>query len=192
MRFLFILFFFFFCFNHYLFANNSLTEFLVSKPSMPDPRFQESVIVMFYHNSTGATGLVINKPLKNITINELFEVNNIKPPKNLIKKEITLFWGGPVKPEQIFFIHSSDYTNKNNLFSNDNYTVSQSPNILIDIAKNKGPKKYLIFSGISTWSPNQLDSELIRNHWEKRVNNYTSPFDNSKELWKNLLNSKDI
>ena len=36
---------------------------LVAKPSMPDPRFAKTVILMVRHDRTGAFGLVINKPL---------------------------------------------------------------------------------------------------------------------------------
>ena len=29
-------------------------------------------------------------------------------PKKIETKEVTLYWGGPVEPEHIFFIHSSN------------------------------------------------------------------------------------
>ena len=64
----------------------------------------------------------------------------------MINKEITLYWGGPVNPENIFFIHSSDYKSKNFILSNEHFTITREPRVLFDIAGNKGPKKYIILS----------------------------------------------
>ena len=48
---------------------------------MPDPRFKETVIFMLYHNQEGAAGLVVNKPIRKISISELFIENNLTPPE---------------------------------------------------------------------------------------------------------------
>ena len=60
------------------------------------------------------------------------------------------------------------------------------------IAKNKGPKEYIILSGIAVWEPGQLDSEMVRGDWNKKLNNYTPLFDNGKEMWRRLISSQDI
>ena len=74
MRFLFLFLFLFFSFQQNSWSENILTEFLVAKPSMPDPRFKETVIVMLYHNQgRGAAGLVINKPIRTMLISEFFK-----------------------------------------------------------------------------------------------------------------------
>ena len=69
---------------------------------------------------------------------------------------------------------------------------SKTKEELLDIAKNKGPKDYIILSGIAVWNPGQLDSEMVRGDWEKKINNYTSIFDNGKEMWSYLIISQDI
>ena len=193
MRYLFILLISFFLFLQNSWSENILTEFLVAKTSMPDPRFKETVIVMFYHNQEeGAAGLVINKPIERMSISELFKNSNLIPPKNMVKKELTLYWGGPVDPEHIFFIHSSDYQSNDFISSNKDFTITRAPEILFDIAQNKGPKDFLILSGIAVWRPGQLDSEMIRGDWDKKLNNYTPLFDNGNEMWSRLINSQDI
>ena len=160
---------------------------------MQDPRFKETVIVMLYHNQEkGAAGLVINKPIDTMSLSELFKGSNMVAPEKMIEKEITLFWGGPVEPEHIFFIHSSDYKSNDFISSNKNFTVTQASEILLDIAKNKGPKDYIILSGIAVWDPGQLDSEMVRGDWEKKINNYKSLFDNGKEMWSRLLKYQEI
>ena len=193
MRYLFLFLVLFFSFQKNTWGENILAEFLVANPYMQDPRFEETVIVMLYHNQEkGAAGLVINKPIKTMFISELFKVSNIIPPDKIAKKEITLYWGGPVEPEHIFFIHSTDYKNNDFILSNKNFVVTTAPKVLIDIAKNKGPEEYIILSGIAVWEPGQLDSEMIRGSWNKKFINYTPLFDNGKTMWSRLINSQDI
>ena len=192
MRNLFLFLFLFLSFSQNILSEDILTKLLVATPNMPDPRFKETVIFMFYHNKEGAAGLVINKPLSTIPIIELLENNNITLPKKIIKNEITLYWGGPVYPENIFIIHSSDYNSNNPIFLNENLIVTQSAEILSDIATNKGPKKYLILSGIAAWDPGQLDMEIDQGSWDKKNNSYLSIFNNENEMWNRMINSKDI
>ena len=193
MRYLFLLLILFFSFQQNTWGESTLTEFLVAKPSMLDPRFKETVIVMLYHNQEeGAAGLVVNKPIETIFISELFKGSNMTPPEKIVDKEFTLYWGGPVDAEHIFFIHSSDYKSNDFISSNRDFTITQEPNILLDIVKNKGPEEYIILSGIAAWEPGQLDSEMMRGDWNKKFNNYTPLFDNVKEMWSHLISSRDI
>jgi|TARA_B100001964_G_scaffold72640_1_gene82339 putative transcriptional regulator len=193
MRYIFLLLILFFSFQQNTWGENILTEFLIAKPNLQDPRFKETVIVMLYHNQEeGAAGLVINKPIESMSISELFDSSNMIAPKKMIEKEITLYWGGPVDPEHIFFIHSSEYKSIDFIISNKDFTITRESKVLIDIAKNKGPKEYIILSGIAVWEPGQLDSEIMRKDWDKKLNNYTPLFDNGKEMWNHLISSKDI
>ena len=192
MRNLFLFLFLFFSFPQNILGEDISTELLVATTNMPDPRFKETVIFMFYHNEEGAAGLVVNKPLSTMSIIELLKDNKITLPKKIVQKEITLHLGGPVYPEHIFFIHSSDYNSSNPIFSNKDLIVTQSAEILIDIATNNGPKKYIILSGIAAWDPDQLDMEIDQGGWDKKNNSYLSIFNNENEMWSRIINSKDI
>ena len=172
---------------------NVYAEFLVAKPYMKDSRFQETVIILLYHNqNNGAAGFVVNKPIETMYISELFKINNIESPENMIEKEIILYWGGPVEPEHIFFIHSSDYRSNDAIFFNKDFTITRAPEILVDIARNKGPEEYIILLGIATWDPGQLDFEIKEGSWRKISSSYSLIFNNDSEKWRRLLNSKDI
>ena len=192
MKNFFLFLFLFFSFPQNILSEDLFTELLVATPNMSDPRFKETVIFMFYHNNEGAAGLVVNKPLLTMSIIELLKENNVTLPEKIIQNEITLYWGGPVHPEHIFFIHSSDYNSSNPIFSNKDLIVTQSPEILIDIATNNGPKKYIILSGIAAWDPGQLDYEIDQDGWDKKINSYLSIFDNENEMWSRIISSKDI
>ena len=192
MKNFFLFLFLFLSFSQNILSEDLFTKLLVASPNMPDPRFKETVILMFYHNEEGAAGLVVNKPLSTILIIELLKDNNITLPEKIAQNEITLYWGGPVNPERLFFIHSSDYKSSNPIFSSKNLIVTRSTEILYDIATNNGPKKYLIVSGISAWDPGQLDFEIDQDGWDKKVNSYLSIFDNGNEMWDRIIHSRDI
>jgi len=192
MRYLFLFLILFFSFQQKVWSGDVLNEFLVAKPHMPDPRFRETVIVMLSHNQEGAAGLVVNKPLETMSISKLFTGSNLTLSEDMAKKEITLYWGGPVDPKHIFFIHSSDYKSKDFIFSNKNFTITRAPEILFDIANNQGPKEYLILSGIAVWNPGQLDFEMVKGDWVKKTNSYIPLFNNGNEMWSRLISSQDI
>ena len=193
MRFILIPLILFFSFQQYAWSENILTEYLVAKPTMQDLRFKETVIVMLYHNQEeGAAGLVVNKPVGTVSIRDLFNSSSLTPPEKIIEKKITLYWGGPVDPQNIYFIHSSDYKSDDFIISNNEFTITREPKILFDIANNDGPNEYIILLGIAVWGSGQLDSEMLRGDWDKKINNYTSLFDNGIEMWNHLISSKDI
>jgi len=192
MKYLFLLVAIFFIFQQNAWSKDILDELLIANQNMPDPRFKETVIILFHHNQTGAVGLVVNKPIKTISIGKLFEDMKLTLPTKVFKKNITLYWGGPVEPEQIFIIHSSDYESRDFISSNKNFTVSRSPEVLNDIAKNQGPEEYLFIIGISVWEPGQLDFEIMQGDWRKKLSSYSLIFNNDDEMWQRLLYSQDI
>ncbi|MGR6438741.1 YqgE/AlgH family protein [Proteus mirabilis] len=52
---------------------NLLNHFLIAMPSLSDPLFQRSVVYVCEHNENGAMGLVINKPIEDISIESVLE-----------------------------------------------------------------------------------------------------------------------
>ena len=80
----------------------------------------------------------------------------------------------------------------NSLLSNKDFTITRGSKVLFDIADNNGPKHYIILSGISVWQPGQLDFEMLRGDWEKKINNYIPLFDNGNEMWTRLIDSQEI
>ena len=59
---------------------------------MKDSRFQETVIILLYHNQkNGAAGFTVNKPIETMSINKFFKSSNLVSPKNMVQKEIILY-----------------------------------------------------------------------------------------------------
>ena len=141
-------------------------HFLVATKKMTDSRFEKTVIVMLENDENGAWGLVINKYLGKIPIALLMDssLNTSDEKEKLYKTNIQIFWGGPVNKEEVFILHSAEYKSESTK-NYGNISISQDYNILLDIAKNKGPKKSLVILGYSGWASEQLEGEMERDHW---------------------------
>lgn len=146
--------------------------FLVARPSMSDPRFANTVILMIRHDRKGAFGLVINKPLGVAEITERKPAAGAdaegKPAKVL---RLPTHYGGPVQPEMGFVVHSPEYSIKGTVRVTAEVAMTATAAILGDIARGRGPKKLLYVVGYAGWRADQLEDEMRRNGW------FTAPAD---------------
>jgi putative transcriptional regulator len=138
-------------------------QFLVATPSMEDPRFARTVILMARHNKDGAFGLIINRPAAERPLSQLLEALGEKGSP--VSGTVRLFAGGPVQPELGFVMHSPDYMGPQTLAVDGRVSVTMSLDILRDIATGKGPQKSLITFGYAGWAPGQLEGEIARRSW---------------------------
>ena len=136
--------------------------FLLSTSKMPDPRFQEKLIYMCGHNEEGAIGLVVNNPLADVTLDEILLSADIPVPDFLLPP---VYIGGPVEVGSGFILYSADYQATSQLEVSSTVCLSSDPQILRDIAENKGPNHYMFMLGYAGWGPGQLENELTDNGW---------------------------
>jgi len=138
-------------------------RFLLAIPGLPDPNFALSVTCMCEHNESGALGFIINKVHPLLTGRELFEDLGIECDENVDSLEIYL--GGPVQPSGVFVLHGPPYDWNESLKVTDWLALSNSRDILEAIAKQEGPKSFMIILGCAGWGPAQLDNELNDSAW---------------------------
>lgn len=164
-------------------ASGSLAgQLLVASPSMGDPRFERTVILMVKHDNQGAFGIVINKPIGEHPIARLLELLGDKEAP--VSGEVRVFAGGPVQRELGFVIHSADYHQSGTVDIDGRVAMTASRDILRDIAGNNGPKKSLIAFGYAGWAPNQLEGEMARRTWTTAPADPALVFDEDREkLW---------
>ena len=151
------------------FYNSVKDHFLIATKKIKDNSFKKTVVIMLQNDEHGAWGFVINKPMGSLPVALLVDPKfymseSSEEEKELFKANITIYWGGPVETEQIFILHSKEYQN-NSTKQYGNISISTDYNIILDIAKNKGPKKSLIIFGYSGWGDGQLEGEMERDHW---------------------------
>jgi putative transcriptional regulator len=142
----------------------SLTgQLLVASPSMGDPRFAHTVILMVRHDKDGAFGIVVNRPVEERPLAGLLETLGEKD--TTATGQVRIFAGGPVQPEMGFVVHSTDYHQPDTVDINARVAMTSSREILRDIGNDKGPRKNLIAFGYAGWAPGQLEGELARRDW---------------------------
>lgn len=140
-------------------------KILVAMPDMGDPRFDRAVIVMLEHNSEGAMGLVINKPLDAIRFDELLEQLDIVTGNgDSAPVDCPVHFGGPVELGRGFVLHSRDLLLEHSM-NLEPIAVTTSLDILERIARNQGPEQALFCLGYTGWSAGQLESEIKQNAW---------------------------
>ncbi|MEJ2034507.1 MAG: YqgE/AlgH family protein, partial [Deltaproteobacteria bacterium] len=145
-----------------LFMNSLQGQFLIATSQMPDPRFQEQVIYMCAHTEEGAMGLVINQPLPNVTMADIFRGAQVPVPEQELPP---VYMGGPVEMDTAFFLYSAEYQTEHFLVVSETVHLSRDPKFLQDIAQGIGPHNYLFLIGYAGWAPGQLEHELTVNGW---------------------------
>ena len=143
----------------------SLTgQLLVAMPQMQDPRFARSVVYMCAHSEeAGAMGLVINKTLDALTVDELYAHLKIAPTR--LNRPLPVHFGGPVDPGRGFVLHSPDYHEEATLGIGAEFAMTATLEILRAIGNGAGPRRSLLALGYAGWAPGQLDAEIQANGW---------------------------
>ena len=138
-------------------------QLLLASPSMGDPRFRRTVILMVKHDKTGALGITINRPVGVRALATLLEALGKQAPPGA--GTVSLFAGGPVQPEAGFVVHSTEYERQGTARVTEDVSVTSSLDVLVDMASGKGPQKAIVAFGYAGWAPGQLEAELARDDW---------------------------
>ena len=138
-------------------------QLLVALPSLSDPRFTRTVIYMVKHDASGATGLIINRPIGDVPISVLLKQTGL--PETGATGSIKLHVGGPVEPTRISVLHSDDYKGPETTLLAGGMAVTSQPDILEAIVAGKGPRRAHFNVGFAGWGPGQLEEEIRDGYW---------------------------
>ncbi|HET6921925.1 MAG TPA: YqgE/AlgH family protein [Anaeromyxobacteraceae bacterium] len=138
-------------------------QLLVARPEMNDPRFSRAVIYMVRHDASGALGLIVNRPFKEIPIAQLLE--RLGLPNEGVGGSIRMHYGGPVEPGRVFVLHTADWRGEGTQVIADGIALTGPPGILRAIASGKGPRRALLVLSYSGWGPGQLEGEIRAGGW---------------------------
>ena len=139
-------------------------QILIAMPGMADPRFERSVILICAHSAEGAMGLIVNKPLEELSFSGLLD--QLKIPRAPTGRDIRVQFGGPVERGRGFVLHSLDWEGgPATLAVPGGYGMTATLNVLEALAQGQGPGKALLALGYSGWGPGQLEAEIGRNDW---------------------------
>ena len=138
---------------------------LIAEPSIiGDLSFNRAVILLADHNALGSVGFILNKPLE-YHLKDLVEGTD---------SEFTIYNGGPVEQDNLYFIHKSPELIPNSVeISNGIFWGGDFSIVLELINANKISKDDIrFFLGYSGWAEQQLDNELESNAWLVFENEY--------------------
>ena len=137
--------------------------FLLSMPQLTDPNFSRTVVLLCKHNSEGAFGLVVNRPL--ITAGRV--VVNLDPPVET-DRELQVWVGGPVEPQSSWMLVGDDLELDEPAPGHritDGLSLSASPDLLRRLLDPNPPPRTRLIVGYSGWGPGQLEAELAESAW---------------------------
>lgn len=139
-------------------------KLLVAMPGIGDPRFERAVILVCAHQADYAMGLVINKPLENLTLPDLFKQLEIEDTIRL--PETSVLDGGPVGTDRGFVVHSPDYYSDGATIDvGHDLCMTATRDILRAMARGGAPEKAAMTLGYAGWGPGQLEIEVSQNAW---------------------------
>jgi putative transcriptional regulator len=157
-------------------------QLLIASPSMGDPRFTQTVVLMARHDKTGAFGIVINRPVGERPLASLLEALGEKDAG--VEGSVRIFAGGPVQRDLGFVVHSADYRASGTIAVDGRVAVTANRDVLRDIARKQGPKKSLIAFGYAGWGPGQLEGEMALRAWFTAEDDEGLVFDEDRDkVW---------
>lgn len=142
---------------------NFTGQMLIAMPGMGDPRFAGAVVFICEHSETGTMGLIINKPVRDLSFAEMIGqlgIEAMQPPT------IPVLFGGPVETGRGFVLHSDDYgAEETTQKIPGGFAMTATLDVLEDLAHGGGPKRAIMALGYAGWSAGQLETEIGQNGW---------------------------
>ena len=141
-------------------------QILIAMPDMADSRFERSVVLICAHSEEGAMGLIVNKPLDDLSFAGLLD--QLQIPLSSQGRDIRVHYGGPVERGRGFVLHSTDWQGargEGTMTVPGGLEMTATVGILEALARGQGPGRALLALGYAGWGPGQLESEIARNDW---------------------------
>jgi putative transcriptional regulator len=157
-------------------------QLLLAGPTLLDPNFQRTVVLMVEHSPEGALGLVLNRP------SETRAGELVPGLEGLLESESRVFIGGPVQPSGLIILGRFEEPDESALLSFDDVGILRTDGSLEE------PPALLAargFAGHSGWGPGQLDYEIERGDWILEAATVEDAFtDEPEQLWSQVLARK--
>ena len=132
---------------------------LIASPDIDRGAYFRAILLLCEHSAEGSFGLVINKPLDIELPPEIMNLKNIANPRVQIRA------GGPIQPNQMMLLHSSDLIADQTLKICDEVYLGGDLQFLQEAVNDPlGPHIRLCF-GYASWGAGQLEREFLNGNW---------------------------
>lgn len=156
-------------------------QLLLAHPALRDPNFKRTVVLLSAHNTDGAMGVVLNRPLDK----QLGELNSEFALGPLAG--VPVYAGGPVEPQQLVIV-SWEWLEADSAFQ---LHFGLEPDKAAELVGS--PRVTLrAFLGYAGWSKGQLENELKHDTWlTATVDGEMLGKAEGVGLWRRILGSID-
>jgi putative transcriptional regulator len=158
-------------------------QLLIAGPTLEDPNFVRTVVLVGEHNDEGALGVVLNRP-SDTTVGEA-----VPDLEDLTGDDDPVYVGGPVQPSAVLVL--AEYLTPTEApqlvtrdvgflaLEEDDHDVHPDGDLL---------RRARVFAGYAGWGPGQLESELERDDWIIVESVTDDVFDeDAPTLWRRVL-----
>jgi putative transcriptional regulator len=156
-------------------------QLLIAGPTLLDPNFWRTVVLVVEHSEEGALGLVLNRPSETTVGDAVPEL------KELIDEAELVFIGGPVQPAAVIVLARFEDPDDSVLVSFDDVGVLGATTG----TEAAGAIEARAFVGHAGWGAGQLDGEIERGDWILEPAQRDDAFSaQPRELWGSVLTRK--
>jgi putative transcriptional regulator len=133
---------------------------LVARPTLDDPNFAESVLLVVYHDNNGSLGVLLNRP------------TNLRPSRVFPDVEALasyadpVFFGGPLEPRQVLVLlrDPPPGTVPGDALIEDVY-ITADASVVERLGSRLGVERVRLYAGHAAWGPGQLQGEIDAGDW---------------------------
>lgn len=157
--------------------------FLVAAPSLRDPNFRQSVVLLCEHGPEGALGVVVNRPTAMSISEALPQVPILEGSAHV------LYAGGPVQTNQVMLLFRSEESPENSHHVFDGVCLGGDMGMVERILTGRGTKEaFRAYLGYSGWGPGQLENEMKTGSWITLPADPSLVFDKDpSRIWGDIL-----
>jgi putative transcriptional regulator len=155
-------------------------QLLVASPSLLDPNFRRSVVLVTEHTHEGAAGLILNRPSEAAVHDVVPQLEWLADPAERI------YVGGPVEPNAVLVLAEFEDPADSPVpvFGDLGFVA------LDDADDDVAVRRKRVFAGYAGWGGGQLEGELERDDWIVEPAYPDDVFGDDAELWRTVLRRK--
>jgi len=164
-------------------AESLAGQLLLAAPTLLDPNFLRTVVLIGVHSEEGAMGVVLNRP-SNVTVAEA-----VPQLEEVAGGDEQVYVGGPVQPSTIVFVAEFRDPTPAGLMVVGRIGFP-APDASIE-ALSQATERGRVFAGYAGWGEGQLDAEIEGGDWITGMALPGDVFTHSPgELWSEALRRK--
>jgi len=150
-------------------ATHLAPGFLVAAPSLRDPNFEGSLVLMAGHRQEGAMGFVVNRPAPVSAGDVLAGVDASLAglARENGRSDQPVLVGGPVSQEQLWILYrpGSVDVEEEGIRVGRRLAVGSSRPLLEALLRSPEPGPFLFMMGYAGWASLQLENEIAHGAW---------------------------